>query len=246
MKIPLNITLTEVFNIASSIHRSLSYPPPSIGERLEELLFKIDNRVLQSFYIADIISSIIKDNLSQLRKCLGNECYNEFATSLIKSLLDSQKHIYEYAKNSPVYVPDLNEIWLACEPMLDLINGPDGWLPTLINTLLPSNINIKYFISNSEYYYDLLNILRSSNVSKDKLSLLHLITLDDPFDPPIAIHISPNRIIGLRGRWHPKIAKNSHGNYALERPLPPGWISTLSSQQTNRYYSKLNQLIGGI
>lgn len=212
------------------------FKKPSINKQFQEILQDIQNKK-SPVIIADKIGTAIQQKFEALQTQMSPTDYYTFCTGVIESI---QKHlettIYVW-RDKIVNFKDVKEIWIACEPMLDLLPSPNGTLELLIKQIAQVD-KVKYFLSNETYYNDLIEILKTRGISTEKLELKKIAKR---YDSPIVIYHSdfPQ---GMSGKYHPNIKKNKENSYYLDGKVEPDWMQILSIDFVNLHIKNLNKL----
>lgn len=239
--IPVSMSATEAGKILQALRSWVSLTPPTTKERLDDLVSKLDSRELRAPYVADLLGTLLAENLADMSRGLDEASFHKYVRWLVGVFQDSLEDFLTITRNIQLYLEGLREVWLACEPMLDLVEGEDGWQETLIQTLRSRRIPFYYFLSDRDYFDHLLEALRSRGLDDDELSLLSFIRIDQPYVPPVALWLAGDRRIGLRSRWRPEIEQDSTGKFILSRPLPLDWLSLMTDSQSETHYQELNR-----
>jgi len=231
----------DVENYGVLLYEFLNLKSQPISERLENLYNRIDLDELRDSFITDQVSSIIFESLQEMSKSLDHESYKRFILRLIDAVNSAVQDLIPIAKNIILYSKNLKEMWLACEPMLDLVNGDEGWQKTLL-LMLEKNLTVRYFLSSNYYYKQLLDILQKQEIAEDKLKLINFVKVEKAYRPPTAIYISDHYKIGLCGKSRPKLIKENDV-FKFSESLPTDWLQFLSPKKTEEHYLLLKSYL---
>lgn len=213
-----------------------STAPGTIDERLSGALSDImsgkDTRI-----VAENIGSILRDEL-RLKKEMPAENFYELGEEIVCSLLNVFNCVHVLWNKNSVFLKDLEEVWITCEPMLDLVKEKNGAYETLLGQLKKAK-RVIYFQSKEAYFNDLCDLLSRDNIEHKMIEKLHLVPLEQRYHMPLALYIMPSKTIGLIGSHHPKLRKLADGSYSFSEGLSPSWSNYMGSKIANNYKAKL-------
>lgn len=211
------------------------FKKPSINKQFQEILQDIQNKK-SPVIIADKIGTAIQQKFEDLQSQMSPTDYYTFCTGVISSIQEHLETTIYVWHDKIVNFKDVKEIWVACEPMLDLITAPDGTLELLIKQINQVE-KVVYFLSQKSYFDDLVQLLQSKGV---EISKLEFKKLPNKYDTPIVIYIS-DFSQGMTGKHHPKMKKNKESEYKLDRKLDSDWMQVMSADFVNLHITKLKK-----
>lgn len=237
--------LTELENTFRRIIGWLSVPDPTTRVQLEELRSSLEDGQIRGRYVGDKLGTLIGENLDRMTDCLYTDQYVDYVRDLTGTVLTSVGDTLEIAKRLQIYTRGLNEVWIACEPMLDLIAGETGWQDNLVDELLVKQVYVTYFVNDTSWYEKLVEVLRSRGCPDQHFRFLQCVTIPEPYSRPIALYrLAGNRVVGLRGMSIPNIIRDSNGSYRLATPLRSDWLDFLTRRSANEHLQRLGPLTG--
>lgn len=232
----------EATDLAKRLALFLTDSPESIQVRFDRLIADIDAASLRPSYVADVLATLIRDSLVHASNTLAVEGdRRKFMHDVVTSIDRIFGDLLRISKTAQIYASDLEEVWVACEPMLDLIPEPQGFLDTVVSMLSRKSVKYRYFLSDRRYYDCLIQLLRARHVADNGCTLLALVNIPEPYIPPVALYIHKTRVIGFRGSHRPEMQQASDGSYQLTTPLDPGWATVLEGESLDRHYSTLSE-----
>lgn len=191
--------------------------------------------------IADNVGAALRRKLIGLQKGMKDnqdEFYNlmiELVSSIMNHL-DMSIHVW---KDRVIYFRDVESIWIACEPMLDLIDSGEGGFDLLERQLKHVN-EIVYFLKDTSYYNDLTNILKTRNLDISKLKCVEISSV---YQFPVVIYHTKKYRHGMCGKAHPNIKKDKSGKYNFAIKLDTDWLSYLTREFIDIHYENLRKYI---
>lgn len=240
--LPFKVSAEESYKVLRFLKNWARISPPSSQERLEELSSRIDRGQLHPSFVADKVGALIRESLMQMQGLMQQQQYEDFVKQLLRSLQTALGNLLRITKNLQINLLGLREIWLACEPMLDLVEGSQGW-QDLLPKLIARDIIIRYFLYDTKYFDELVSLLESRGFDKESLKCLSVVPIDTPHSPPVSIWICDHRRIGMSGLYRPAIKKNDGGKFVLEKPLSDDWLAFLSSEKTDKFWIELRKYV---
>jgi len=241
----ISVNATEPRSLLRAVRELFTLTPPAVEERFDELIARMQRRTLSAQYAAELLESILRQHLSHTRAHLHESMYRPYLQRIVKALQESLKDILQIAKENLVYVQDLKEVWLACEPMLDLVDGPSGWQETLV-TLLRRGIRFYYVINEERYFHELRRLLAERGLTEEQIDLTTLVRVEKAYVPPIALWIGDKSCAGAMGLNRPRIERKPSGHYSLCHPLREDWLSFMSTADARDHYNQLSAVyLGG-
>lgn len=235
--------VVEAVDLLRRLALFLKDSPASIQERFDQLLSDIDAGSLRPSFVADVLSTLIRDSLLHTTAQLAvADDRRRFLRDIVKSINQKFGDLLRVSKTQQIYASDLKEVWIACEPMLDLVPEPDGYLETVVKVLTQKQVRYRYFLSAEKYYVDLVALLERHGVT-DAATRLEFVRISEPYTPPVALYLYENRVVGFRGRGRPNLRRANDGTWTLSKPLDPGWITMLNLRDSQRHYSELTKLL---
>lgn len=167
---------------------------------------------------------------------------DEFYNLIINLVHVIQKHFdasLDIWKDRVIYLKGVREVWIACEPMLDLVNTSEGSFDLLKRQLRHVD-RITYFLHNTTYFNELLRTLQAESLDIRKLTC---VKLREPYTVPLVIYHTDTYKHGMCGKYHPRIKRQADGTYVLERPLETDWMNYLSKEWMEVHFKRLNEFI---
>jgi len=247
MNYPNNIDLPKQIGNAKLIWEAIKHfggfftrKPPDITDSLCGVL----NDIMEGKHpaiIAENIGSILRDALV-VRSNLPPDQFFILSNQIARSLIDAFKLSHQIWNDKYMYLKELEEVWIAAEPMLDLVNGENGGYP-LLKKQLEHAKRVLYFQSNRRYFDDLISILRADGISQDKINKINLCNLQTPHIPPVAIYKTRRGLIGWRGKSNLELEKLQNGKYKFKVPLTADWMRSLDPLFLKIYVDKLTPFI---
>lgn len=229
----------EATDLAQRLTLFLADSPESIQVRFDRLIADIDAAALRPSYVADVLATLIRDSLIHTSRTLAVEGdRRKFMHDVVKSIDCIFGDLLRISKTAQIYASDLEQVWVACEPMLDLIPEPDGFLDTVASAVSRKSVQYRYFLSDRRYYDSLKALLQARGVTLDGLAFVEI---PDPYTPPVALYIHKTRVIGFRGSQRPEMQQASDGSYHLTTRLDPGWATVLDGDSLDRHYAALTE-----
>ena len=225
-------------NYLLPIFKDLFLERQTIEKQFQEILLDLHSNK-HSVIIADKIATAIQHKFQELQKKMSRQDYHAFCTSVIKSIqahLDSTIAVWN---DVVVNFKDVNEIWISCEPMLDLVKDNNGTFDLLLKQLNKVD-KIVYFLSNPNYFNDLANLI-SQHGEKSWLCKLELVTIDSPLISPIVIYFSETPH-GVIGKYHPEIRKSMDGFYVFDKKLCNDWMRPMDDVLFINHLTELRKL----
>lgn len=211
-----------------SAREALFRPPPPASERLPELLASVSS--IRPRFIGERLGAILRDELHSLRM-LPEEQYAELAKSLIRSIQSELDHILVFWEGHPLHIKGLREVWVACDPPLELLSDHSSTLTVLLHQLhIPELERVVYFVTSEYYIRSLQQVFADNAICREfpgKLSSCLIATRDRPDYPLVLYRNADNSWWGVRGLYHPRCAPTLDGRYSLRTPLQRGWLSYL-------------------
>lgn len=243
MSDPISLpSVSEVGKLLKEVTLLLTNTPEHVQVRFDRLIADIDAGSLRPSYVADVLATLIRDSLVHASGTLAVDAdRRRFMSDVVRSIDRTFGDLLRVSKTAQIYASDLQEIWIACEPMLDLIPEPDGFLDTLVTTLTRRLVQYKYFISDKLYYKDLVGLLESRRLSSEQLGRLKCVCIDKPYVPPVAIYVHQTRLVGFRGRERPTMRREQDGSWQLVKPLDPSWATVLDRGALTRHHACLRK-----
>lgn len=200
------------------------------------------NKKKSPLFISEKLCGVLEDRIIEVHKKMkGNdEDYYNLLIQIVQSIENNFDETISVWKDRLIYFRSVKEVWVACEPLLDLIDNEEGSFDLLERQLKHVN-SITYFLTNGTYFDDLIKILRARNFDETKISKLQCKIIPQKLIHPVVIYIAENNNYhGMAGKFHPEIAKRSN-EYYFKRTLPTDWLYYLSKDRIQTHYEKLSQ-----
>jgi hypothetical protein len=162
----------------------------------------------------------------------------EFYSLMIEVVRSIENHLdmsINVWKDRIIYFRDVTEVWIACEPMLDLIDNEEGSFDLLERQLRHVN-QITYFLKNVNLFHDLVNILKERYMDTGKLRCVHI---PKKLPYPVVIYHAKSYRHGMTGKYHPEIVKNLDGHYIFKKKLETDWMKYLTRNFIEKHYQDL-------
>lgn len=235
-------SVSEASDLVRRLALFLTDSPESIQVRFDRLIADIDAASLRPSHVADVLATLIRESLVHTSRTLAiEEDHRRFMHDVVKSIDRTFGDLLRISKTAQIYASDLEEVWVACEPMLDLVPEPQGFLDTLVSMLSSKGVRYRYFLSDRRYYVYLIELLRARHVAENRLAQLAFVKISEPYTPPVALYIHKTRVIGFRGSQRPQMQQASDGSFQLSTPLDPGWATVLDRESLDRHYASLRE-----
>jgi len=206
------------------------YSDKSDTEKLTELLIDIES----------CQSAVLEERFKRIYSSMkGNE--EEFSNLVHEAVLSLDNVLNQSInvwKDRAIYFKDVTEVWVACEPMLDLIDDDQGGFDLLERQLLHVD-RITYFLTDKTYFDDLKKFLNERGKDHSKLNF---VKIDKKLHHPVVIYITKDYKHGMRGKYYPKIQKNGD-LYEFDKKLPKNWLSYIKRSNIHMYTQILEKYL---
>jgi hypothetical protein len=193
-------------------------------------------------YIAEKLCGVLEDRFVEVHKKMkGNdEDYYNLLIQIVQSIENNFEETISVWKDRLIYFRSVKEVWVACEPLLDLIDNEEGSFD-LLERQLKHVDKITYFLTTRTYFDDLIKILRSRNFGETKIAKLQCKIISQKLIQPVVIYIAENNNYhGMAGKSHPDIAKKKD-EYYFKKTLPTDWLYYLSKDKIQHHYECLSK-----
>lgn len=200
---------------------------------IEKLFGDVSSDVLQgksNKSTSKKISKILKNELYYHSKHMARSNYTSFArdiTSILANRFDKNLINIWGEKMNIIDLKYINEIQIACEPMLDLISDDGSGAFDLLRKQIELVDKITYFVENKEYYDDLMKMLETANIDTSKIQLR---VITNKLEMPVVLYINNHITVGVYGKYHPHIRKTTDGTYELRSILDSDWMQFFSRE----------------
>ena len=211
---------------------------PPLKERFENIFCDIREGKIPSI-ISEKISIELKFELDKHFKLMTPFQYKEFAEEILFSLLNCFKYNVVVWKDKIINFKDVSEIWIACEPILDLVDEEEGAFELLVKQI-ESVDKIIYFLENRTFYDELILLLKKVEIPTDKLEF---VKINKKLVEPVVLYRTPLKFFGVYGAFHPTVKKLNNGFYSLSRKLAPDWMKYLSREDVSDTELKLKSYL---
>ena len=221
-------------------HFEHSSKEDNINAQFRNILTDIAEKKLPVI-IADKVGIALSSKILQLQNGMKDnqeEFYN-LMIELVRSIENQLELSIHVWKDRVIYFRDVTKIWIACEPMLDLVDTEEGSFDILERQLKHVE-EIVYFLHDDTYYKDLKKILQEKNLESSKL---RCIKLENKYPFPVVIYHTKNYKHGMSGKYHPLIKKDTGGKYQITKEMDKNWLSYLTKDFIHIHYEKLNEYI---
>ena len=189
--------------------------------------------------ISEKISGYLNDELIQHFRHMDTHQYKDFAEDIMFSLINKFKWNVKAWHDKIINFENVDEIWIAYEPILDLVISEDGAYELLQKQIQSVN-RIYYFLENKVFYDDLIELLKSKNIDTTKIKYQKI---DQKLIQPIVLYITEDRTFGVYGTVFPDISKTTNGFYKLNKALTPDWMKYLSREDSEDYKLQLKRCL---
>lgn len=193
-------------------------------------------------FISEKLYGVLEDRFIRIHsKMKGNdEEYYNLLIQIVQSIENTLEETISVWKDRVIYFRNVKEVWIACEPILDLIDTEEGSFDLLERQLRHVDI-ITYFLTNRSYFDDLVSLLRKRNFDEDKILKLRCKIIPSKLLRPVVIYIiDDNYFHGMAGKSHPEIIKKGD-EYRFKKSLPTDWLYYLSKVKIQDHYNDLKK-----
>lgn len=193
-------------------------------------------------YISEKLCGVLEDRFIEVHKKMkGNdEDYYNLLIQIVQSIENNFEEAISVWKDRLIYFRSVKEVWVACEPLLDLIDNEEGSFD-LLERQLKHVDKITYFLTTRTYFDDLITILKARNFGDDKISKLQCKIIPKKLIQPVVVYIAENNNYhGMAGKSYPEIAKRNN-EYYFKKTLPTDWLYYLSKDRIQTHYETLSQ-----
>ena len=221
-------------------------PARPATDRLNELSATV--ATITPRLVGERIGSILRDELGSL-DVLPLEQYRQLMRSLVRSIENVLRHILVFWDGHPLYIEDLQEVWISCEPPLEIIDGRSNSLAVLLAQLdVPTLLHVVYFVGTDAYLRALKEELTRQNVlptQENRVTFVRLSRDAVPDHPIVLYRNAAGSWWGVQGLYHPSCTPLSVGRYRLKAPLPRNWISYLNQSEAEAIACALERFSTG-
>lgn len=220
------------------------YPPPSTSD-FEILLQDVSNDLEDGEVPDDVVSErlclILRDILRLHEKTPGFN-FQEASKNVIQGLKTLSNNSIIFWRNSAFYTKSLKEVWICCEPCLEIVVDEGGGLRQL-KSQLPYVDKVVYLMTTKKYFEELQDWVRGDPSLGPYLSKLELRIVDRVTQRPAVIfQTRAGDCFGMVGTSHPQ-CKVVESRYVLQKPLPMDWVRMLSPKEVESYKEQFIELM---
>jgi len=211
------------------------------SERFLDILEDI-GKAKSPIFISEKLCGILEDRFIRIHSKMkgDDEEYYNLLTQIVQSIENTLEETVSVWKDRVIYFRNVKEVWIACEPILDLIDTEEGSFD-LLERQLRHVEKITYFLTNRLYFDDLIKILRNRRFNEDKIQKLQCKIIPKKLVRPVVIYISDDtRFHGMAGKYHPEIIKNGE-DYRFKKSLPTDWLYYLTKVKIEDHYIDLKK-----
>ena len=216
---------------------NFQYEPP-IAQRFQSIFSDIKEGKHPRI-VSERISIVLQNELYNHCKHMTSFQYKDFAEEIVLSLLNIFNWNVKVWKDKIIFFKDVYEIWIACEPILDLAKGKEGAFELLLRQI-KSVDKIVYFLTDKKYYNDLLDLLNKANICTKKL---HFQKIGQKLIEPAVLYRTKLNTFGVYGISHPLMEITESGFYKLKTPLRVDWMKYLQRDDVEAIELKLKSYI---
>lgn len=239
--IKLSIKVEDIKAFIKSFKYNTPAEPITIQDKLNEIVSDTENHT-DPKKIAEKLSYVLQEELNSLTSMDKGE-FNSLIEDISNKLVDSFQEIHPiWTGGLTKNLSGLKQVWIACEPMLDLVDGKDGAYQ-LLKSQLKIAEKIIYFQSEKKYYDYLIGKLKKERFERKFISKLKFVRLQAPYKQNIALYHKDKMVSGVIGKFTPPIKKNNSDIYYLEKKLPKEWMSFLSETSVKRHKENLEKYL---
>lgn len=195
--------------------------------------------------LADNLGSTLRDELLDLRR-LPDVDYYDLVEDILEGLLSCFDRVHQVSEHQVAYLKDIERVWIACEPCLELLRqemGPYG----LLKKQLKVCKEVVFFQTTDSYFNAIRRALKEDATFHDNLlERMKLAVMEEPLQTPAVLYISSStRNRAFQGAAHPMIAENPAGTFGLQKKLSPDWMTDIAPGEAKKLKKKLHVILKG-
>jgi hypothetical protein len=209
-------------------------------ERIAQLYDDLERQRKTPAVFAENVGVILRDEMLR-RQRMPHGQYLAFAAEITGSIQRGLLKSPAIFQDLYAFLPTLEEVWIACEPTLDLIPFSEAYR-LLIDQLSVAE-RVIYYQADSTHFAYLTHMLRKHGVEEKHILKLRLCKIEEPYRQPVALYFrSQLPTIGFVASCPPPLERREAG-YLLERQLPRDWMRPLSEPQTKEHEQRLRTFL---
>lgn len=214
--------------------------PGHAVERIAQLFDDLKRGRKSPAIFAENVGSMLRDEMAR-RQRMPSQQYLAFAAEITNAIQRALLTSPPIFRDLYAFLPTLLEVWIACEPTLDLL--PFGEAYSLLKTQLGIAERVVYFQADPTHHTYLVQTLRNEGVEEPLIEKLLLCRIPEPYRQPVALYFRSNLpTVGFEAPSPPLLRRRENG-YHLERPVPRDWMRYLTETQTNEHELKLREYL---
>lgn len=214
--------------------------PGQAVERIAQLFDDLERGRKSPSIFAENVGSMLRDEMARRQRMPSGQ-YLAFAAEITNAIQRALLTSPPIFRDLYAFLPTLAEVWIACEPTLDLIQFSEAY--SLLKTQLGIAERVVYFQADPTHHTYLVQTLRKEGVEELLIAKLLLCRISEPYRQPVALYLrSGLPTVGFVAPSPPPV-KRREGGYYLERPVPRDWMRYLSEIQTDEHERKLREYL---
>lgn len=249
MEPPINVGIspTDIKKIFRRLQFYFNAKPANPTQALNSIRARLPAKNYSNKLLSKEIGTIIRKSIYKHSKYMEENHLEKFLDCFIRNSNICFNNIYNVSPNNRYphyfYLDNLKEIWIAYEPMLDLVKKQQGFYDKCKKQLSDGSLQkIYYFQSSTEYTNNLLSYLEKDGVDKNLIDKIKFIRVPSPMKIPIVLYITQKDKYGFQGQFPPPIKANN-GTYILNNRLSNKWVITLDSDTITKRFESLRTYI---
>lgn len=216
-----------------------------IVERLSELSIHMSKVAPQ--ILCDRLASILRNDLLSLKN-IPEEQYEHLTRCLIQKISEVFNNITFSWNRKPIFVENISEIIIWCEPPFEILNGKFNSYSTLESQLEIETLQkITYLFKNESYKVKFENFIRESisdEILEKNILRTKKITTPSSSLYPFCLYKGIDKSwCGIKGLHHPTTSPTDNGKYELESALSKDWASYMNQREIEEQLKVFNSLI---
>ncbi|MEF3697877.1 hypothetical protein [Desulfolutivibrio sp.] len=227
-------------SVTKAVHEFMWPCDENFTARLKSILAEVESETpLPRHITAECLGLLVRD-LITFHKEQPRQQYQSLIkdiVSLFEKFTDNSLSLFN--SGIPVYLNNIKEIWICCEPCLELLKSNHLFYNQLIRIISTDIEKITFHLKSKIYYEALVKSLENEPIIASPADTINFNLIEELTTRPVYIYFQKNGgIFGVAGKSHPN-GTFSDGKIVLDVDIPKDWFSFLNRESLHSYIHEI-------